>query len=274
MHEIGKNDLSSVSLLVGTGKCNANCLYCAGVPLRSYAPKRDGVINESLFRETLKNCYERGANYLSISSSGEPTLSPRAVTKTLELSHKLEREGIKSSPVNLYSNGIIIVQNKNFSNKYLPLWKDLGLTTLYITIHGITPEENAKGYGVEKYPSLEKIFSRINQSGLNIRVNTMLSKVGINSLDKVLSTVYYLKERGIQSISAWPIRDLDDKLDYLNSPKEEELFKIKEWFDNNSFPGLKLRLLNAGNSADINRNTNKMTLFPDGTLSDSWCKNG
>ena len=83
--------LNSLSLFVGTGECNAHCNHCAGVALRKYAPLEDGVIDEDLIERTVRNCYEQGARYLSISSSGEPTLSPLSVTKTLGLLQRFER---------------------------------------------------------------------------------------------------------------------------------------------------------------------------------------
>ncbi|MEK6809761.1 MAG: radical SAM protein, partial [Nanoarchaeota archaeon] len=99
---------NSLSLFVGTGRCNANCSHCAGMPLRRYAPKKDGTIDENLVYKTIKTCYEQGARHLSISSSGEPTLSPLSVTKALELIYRCRKEDIEFSPLNLYSNGIRI----------------------------------------------------------------------------------------------------------------------------------------------------------------------
>jgi len=115
--------LNSLSIFVGTAQCNGHCVHCAGVPLRKYAPKEDGVIDKDLIYRTVKECYNKGARYLSISSSGEPTLSPLAVTRTLELVNGCREEGIGFSPINLYSNGIRIGEDKSFCDKYLFLWK-------------------------------------------------------------------------------------------------------------------------------------------------------
>ncbi|MDP3027449.1 MAG: hypothetical protein Q8N63_07085, partial [Nanoarchaeota archaeon] len=89
MHEI-----NSLSIFVGTGQCNANCAHCAGEIYRKSAPTEDGVIDEDLIHKTLRSCYEKGARYLSISSSGEPTLSPLSVTKALKLVNECKKEGI------------------------------------------------------------------------------------------------------------------------------------------------------------------------------------
>jgi len=223
------NNLSSLSLFVGTSKCNGKCAHCAGIPLRKYAPTEDGIIDEKLISKTIKECYDNGARYLSISSSGEPTLSPLAVTKTLTLINNYKNAGIIFSPINLYSNGIRIGNDKNFCDKYLSLWKNLGLTTLYVTVHNINEIENAKIYGIEKYPPLELILSRIHNNNLLMRANLVLSKKTIDTAEKFIDTVTYLKNIGADYISAWPIRDQKDKLDIMLSPHKEELDKIDNW---------------------------------------------
>lgn len=261
--------LNSFSLFVGTGKCNANCGHCAGVPLRKYAPKEDGIVDEKLISETIKKCYDAGARYLSLTSSGEPLISPLSVTKTLQLVKNFEKEGMNFSPINLYSNGIRIGEDEKFCKEYLPLWKNLGLTTFYITVHNIDEKKNAEIYGVKKYPSLEKIFSRIHDNGLLVRGNIVLSKNTIYTAKDFISSVEHLEKIGIDSISAWPIRSLDDKVDYSNSPSKEEFNKMRSWVDGRDSK-IKIRLL--GEENKVNYETGKkLTLFPNGVLSNSWC---
>lgn len=267
-----KNKLNSLSLFVGTSECNGKCAHCAGIPLRKYAPKIDGIIDEELISRTIKECYSNGARYLSISSSGEPTLSPIAVTKTLTLIDNYKHEGIAFSPINLYSNGIRIGNDKEFCDEYLPLWKTLGLTTLYITVHNIDEKENAKIYGIKEYPSLKLIMSRIHDNNLLIRANLVLSKNTIDTAEKFIDTVTYLKNIGANSISAWPIRDQNDKVDLELSPLEIELDKIDNWILSNPDSKNKIKLLRE-NSKIAYTSGQKLTLFPNGILSNTWCNN-
>jgi MoaA/NifB/PqqE/SkfB family radical SAM enzyme len=265
MHEI-----TSLSLLIGTGQCNARCSHCAGMALRKYAPKIDGIIDEDLICKTIKTCYRKRARYLSISSSGEPTLSPLSVTKTLELLYGYEKEGLKFSPINLYSNGIIIGNNKNFCDKYLSYWKSLGLTTIYVTVHDIDEKENARIYGIKKYPPFNLVLSRIHNAGLLMRANLVLGRKTINSFDKFVSTVEHLKKMGVDYISAWPIRNMKDKVDKKLSLPEEELDNIENWVEEN--PSLKIRIrLPREKSKTAYQKGRKLTLFPDGSLRQNWC---
>jgi molybdenum cofactor biosynthesis enzyme MoaA len=264
------NKINSLALLVGTGQCNAHCNHCAGIIHRKYAPKKDGIINSDLIYKTIKYCYGRGARALSLSSSGEPTLSPVSVTKVLKLVYGCRKEGIEFSPINLYSNGIKIGEDKTFCDKYLYSWKDKGLTRIYITVHDIDENKNAKIYGVKSYPSLEVVSSRIHNANLLMRANLVLTKNNIGTLEKFITTIKSLKNIGMDLISAWPIRNIDDKVDLEKSPLKQELDKIQDWIQEN--PGFRkdVRLLREDNHL-LYQTGQKLTLFPDGTLSNTWC---
>lgn len=261
--------LNSLSLFVGTSECNAKCGHCAGVPLRKYAPKLDGIIDQDLIYKTIKDCYEQGARYLSISSSGEPTLSPLAVTRTMELINKCRNEGIEFYPINIYSNGIRIGVDKIFCYTYLPLWKVFGLTTVYVTIHDANEEENARVYGINSYPSLDIIISRIHNADLIMRANLVLSKRTVGTYEKFISIVEELKRKGVDYISAWSIRNKEDKVDIKLSPHEEELDRMERWIKDKNL-NQKIRLLREKNKLAY-KTGQKLTLFPDGTLSNTWC---
>lgn len=261
--------LESLSLFVGTGECNGRCNHCAGKVHRKYAPKEDGVVNENLFYETLNSSYEQGARHLSLSSSGEPTLSPESVTKTLKLVHDLREEKIEYSPITLYSNGIRIGEDKEFCDTYLRLWKTYGLTTIYLTVHDIDERENARIYNIEKYPNLETVIRRIQNADLNVRANIILSKDIMNSYEKFTTTVNYLNNLGVTSISAWPIRNMQDELDAESAIPESELGKIREWVKEQTLD-IKIKLMDE-TSRTLYLSGKKLTLFPDGKLSGTWC---
>ena len=262
MHEI-----NSLGIFIGTGFCNGRCKHCAGVPLRKYAPKNDGLIDKELISRTIIDCYKKGARSITISSSGEPTLSPLAVTKLLYLLKELNNENIVFDKINLYTNGIRIGIDKKFSDEYLPKWKYLGLTHIYLTVHNIDEKKNAEIYGVKYYPSLKLIIKRIKVADLILRVNLVLSKYTINNLSSFKKTALYLTKIGADSISAWPIRGLDDKRDKRLSPSNFELVRIHRWVKQNN---LNIRLLLDSNRSDYALGK-KLTLFPNGILSSSWC---
>jgi molybdenum cofactor biosynthesis enzyme MoaA len=227
------------------------------------------VVDEARIEEVLRDCHKRGARYLSLSSSGEPTLSPKSVTRVLEIVHALSDEGVNFSPINLYTNGIRIGNDKKFAERFLPLWRNLGLTTLYVTVHSIDRKKNAQVYGVEKYPELQTIFSRIHSADLKIRANVMLSRMTVCTSLEFVRTISHL-ETLVDSISAWPVRGQDDKVDTALAPIEKELGMMKEWVNQRSGHVCRVRLL-WNKSPVTNGDPKKLTLFPNNVLSSTWC---
>lgn len=264
------NSLTSLALFVGAGKCNANCRHCAGKIHRKNMPKLDGIIDEELVSRTLRECYMRGARQLSISSGGEPTLSPVSVTKALRLADECRQEGMAYSPISIYSNGIRIGMDKKFCSEYLGLWKSLGLARIYVTVHDTDEKKNAEFYGIKEYPLLETVISRIHEAGLLMRANMVLSKNNIGTYEMFVSIVERLKAINADMISAWPVRGADDKLDLEACPPESEMNRIRQWAKDKKC----YNIIILGDKERIVYETGqKLTLFPGGKLSNTWCNN-
>ena len=98
----------------------------------------------------------------------------------------------------------------------------------------------------------------------------MLSKRAISTEEEFVSMIKHLLNLGVNDISAWPIRDLNDKPDLTLSPRESELDRIEKWIEANQDPKHKIRLLRE-NSKIRYQLRQKLTLFPDGSLSNKWC---
>ena len=229
------------------------------------------MIDNNLIRKTLEDCYARGARSLSLTGSGEPTLSPGSVTRALSIVDNLRAENIVYSSIHLYTNGIRIGTDDAFCNEYLLLWRNKGLDTLYITVHDIDERRNAQVYGVASYPPLTTVFSRAHEAGLAVRANMMLSKNTVHTLDDFVSSVEYLRYIGADRIAAWPVRGLDDRPDATRGPSPEEFERIGAWVREH---GVEYNVsLSGEESRAVYRSGAKLTLFPDGTLSSEWCNN-
>ncbi|MGV8141828.1 MAG: radical SAM protein [Candidatus Woesearchaeota archaeon] len=262
-------NLDSLALIVGTGRCNAKCKHCAGIPLRKWAAKHDGEMDEKLVYDTLLKCYERGARKLAINSSGEPTLSPITMTKTLQMIKGLEPQEIKFDSIHVYSNGIKIGEDEEFCKQYLPIWRDCGLDTIYVTVHNIDNKKNAQVYGVEKYPPLEKSISRIHDAKMQMRANMVLCKDTTYTCNELVESIKYLSSIGADKISAWPVRDMYDNLDLINAPSLDEMKKMQKWILEN--PKYNARVI-LEEDRNVYSDGLKLTLFQNGRLSNSWCR--
>lgn len=262
------NKIKSLGIFVGTGRCNARCKHCAGVPLRQYALKIDGTDNFPFIEKNIRECYFRGARSISLSSSGEPTLSERSVSNVLCLLNKLRiDDGLIFNNINLYSNGIRIGSDDSFL-KTLEWWSKLGLQTIYITVHDTNSWYNAKRYNVYKYPSLPFIISRIHDCHIKVRANLILGQNNIHSFAAYKINVLDLINMGVDSIASWKVRDLDDKISLKNAIDSYQFDLIREWVNLADFP-IPVRLY----EEEKRQYTygQKLTLFQNGVLSNTWC---
>jgi wyosine [tRNA(Phe)-imidazoG37] synthetase (radical SAM superfamily) len=259
---------SGLGLFIGAGKCNANCKHCAGLIHRSSSPKKDGIIDYDLIKNTIIKCHQQGARSLSISCSGEPTLSPISISITLELIKNLADNGYKYDKIHLYSNGIRIGNDIEFVKEYLPAWKILGLDSIYLTVHSSNEKENAKIYGVKEYPSLLEIVKRIHSFNLKVRANLVLGIGVIETFEQFKSTVDDLIRYNVDGISSWQLRDVNDEMDIINSISKKEFDEICDWVVQTR----NVTLYQEKEHSEMYSKNQKLTLFPDGKLSNKWCK--
>src|SRR3989344_1244659 len=124
----------SVSALVGDGRCNANCGFCAGKYLRPQAKENKNY--DKNLEAAIKLSARYGGWSLSFTGSGEPTCDPEALTRALKIYRKCAKEGAFFPNVNLFSNGILFSSDV-FCNKYLPEWRELGLTNVAVSIYSV-----------------------------------------------------------------------------------------------------------------------------------------
>ena len=167
--------------------------------------------------------------------------------------------------VSLYSNGVRIGTDEAFCQQWLPFWKDLGLDWVKITVHDVNEVRNAKHYGIPEYPPLRMVFSRIHDAGLRVRANLLLSRETIGTCEDFIKNANHLREIGVDSISAWALRGMDDEVDPALSPSTEELDKMELWGMTASF------IVKISRSREGYLTNQKMTLFQNGVLSSKWC---
>ena len=113
------------------------------------------------------------------------------------------------------------------------------------------------------------ILTRIHAADLLARANLVLRRETIDTFDKFRSTVEKLGEIGFDSISAWPIRNAQDNVDPELAPPQNELELMGKWVEEQG-KNSGIRLLGEGNRV-VYETGQKLTLFPDGTLSNTWC---
>ena len=221
----------SVSALVGNGDCNANCGFCAGKYLRPEAKGDKQAYNRNL-EAAIKLSARYGGWSLSLTSSGEPTCDPNALTRALEVYQKCTDQGAYFPNVNLFTNGILF-GDKEFCDKYLDSRRELGLNNVAISIHDPDEKKQAKVYGLKKYPSLEKISENIREHGLGVRGTLLLRKEGVDSAVKYKHAVDELIDKSFDNITSWPIGNPDGTR-CKDTPARLGLLGIRMWLWGNT----------------------------------------
>ena len=192
--------------------------------------------------------------------------------------------------VNLFTNGILL-GDKDFCNKWLPIWKELGLTNIAVSIHSTEPDEQAQAYGLNKsqYPNFNDVFSNIRTHGLGVRCTLLLSKKYIGESDRYVNSVkdlIYFYD--VKNITSWPVGNPDGtKNEY--SPSWYGLWTIRRWLNRNAklchshswsggvfdYDGNILRLTDYVTKHDPKKNfVRQLVVFQDGLTTYSWIKEG
>jgi len=275
----------SVSALVGNGSCNANCSFCAGKYLRPEAKEN------KLYYKNLEAAIKLSARYggwsLSLTSSGEATCDPEALTRALEVYDRCAKQGAYFPNVNLFSNGILF-GDEDFCNTYLDTWRELGLNNVAISIHEVEEDKQAEVYGVESYPKLETIVENIERHGLGVRATLLLRKDGIDNYKKYHEAVDTLISKGIKNITSWPIGNPDNSRNRF-TPRRRDLLGIRAWLKLNAkichghvwgggvydYHGNILRYTNYVTKHNPHKDfVRQLVVFQDGTVAYSWIREG
>lgn len=275
----------SVSALVGSKACNGNCSFCAAKDLRKDAPENNKM--PCTFKPALKLSARYGGWSLSLTSSGEPTCSPEAVTNALKDYQEVAQEGAYFPNVNLFTNGILF-GNDEFCKKYLPVWKKLGLTAVAVSIHELTEKGQAKIYGLKEYPRFTKIFNNIKKYDLQVRATVLLRKGGIDNPNTYQTSIEMLRNAGVENITSWPIGNPDNSRNE-HTPSRWNLLKIRLWLRKNAklchghvwgggvydYKGTLVRITDYVTKHNPNSNyVRQLVVFQDGTVAYSWIKEG
>jgi molybdenum cofactor biosynthesis enzyme MoaA len=223
----------------------------------------DGADDFENIEKVLRDSYAAGARSLSLSGSGEPTLSPLSVERTLEIVAKLRLEDKQFTQVNLYTNGLKfgVVDNWWVIDR-LKHWKKLGLTHIYLTLHSLYERRNAEAYGLINYPMIQDVLQPIFKADLKVRANIVLTKRNVHGFEELVNGLHIY---GVYLCSAWPVRSIkQDIVDEKLAPTPEQMKKVAAFCKENNV------VLHSGENTEYAEG-DKLTLFPNGLLSSSWC---
>lgn len=215
----------SVTALLDSSTCNANCSFCSTKALR-----QDTVLDSKIpatFKSALMLSARYGGYTLTLTGSGEPTCSPHAVTKALKKYAEVSHLGAFFPNVVLESNGIMLA-NEFFCEAYLPRWKYLGLTAISVSIHDISEDGQARACGINFYPSFQKIFENIRKHGLQCKTTILLRNGAIDNAVMFQKAINMLQSYGVHNVTGLMIGDTGGTRNEL-SLTNKGIQSIKKW---------------------------------------------
>ncbi len=281
------------SIIAGTGACNASCPFCVskmtGIKALGLHPQ---PINWRNFEKAARLAKDYFVGSVMITGKGEPTLFPDQITSYLE-----HLEPYKFPLIDLQTNGINLISQKNRYESYLKKWYDLGLSWIAISIIHYIPEENHKVYNpyAKEYIDLPKLVKHLKSFGYSVRFSVTMHKGAIDTPRKVLKIIEFAKSLGVEQLTlrkiAKPtVSENDDigKWTKKHFLSETKLYLIKAFIEK-----IGHRLLTTGHNAgiyDVNGQnvclTNALTIdadpsqirqlifFPDGRIKFDWQYSG
>ncbi len=282
----------SVSIMVGSAECNARCGYCGGHGHRQDAlSSSEGTLRN--LRTALLLCHKslNGGWSISLTGSGEPTLSPVAVTKTLEGIDALRKEGVSFPTINLFTNGISIVNDPAMRAEWLPKWRELGLTHVAISVHSTDLCANRNAYNLADdypFPELSEILDVVRRCGLTPRVTLLLRRHGVSNWRQLRHELEVLRSLGVNLVTSWALVKPDGKRSAY-TPRRVDLLGIRlglllhaervlghpwgggVW----AYRGISFRLTTyVTRFRPRDRFIRQLVLFQDGRVSYSWFQDG
>ena len=278
------NKIYSVSAVLGGPNCNAKCPSCAGQVLRPMASNQQQESWHKAPRNIVpasRLALNYGAWSLALTSSGEPTLYPDAITDTLKT---LKDNGVQWPFINLFTNGVLLAKNK------LPLkeWKELGLTSIALSVHHTDSKRNALAYGFDSMYEIPDAIKIIRDAGLSARIVLLLGKNNIGTLDEYVKNLNQLKEWKAGLITSWEIKANNGQR-IEQTPSRWEMLKIRAWLLAKTDPvmghvwggmvrnykGMNIRLTDyVSKHSPRNDYIRQLVLLPDGKVSYSWFQQG
>lgn len=278
-------NIYSVSAVIGSSACNGNCKFCAGKYLRAEANTTPQYWKN--YETAIKLCARLNGWSLSLTSSGEPTCDPNAVTKALEVYTKCANEGAYFPNVNLFSNGILFADSE-FCEQWLARWRELGLTNIAVSIHSTNNAKQAEAYGLTHYPEFKTIFENIKKYGIGLRCTLLLRKGEVDNATRYRDAVRALIAMGANNITSWSVGNPDGTRNEF-TPSRLGLLSIRLWLKRHAvlchghvwgggvydYEGNILRLTDYVTKHNPKKNfVRQLVVFQDETIAYSWIRKG
>lgn len=219
--------IQTYSILVGTKACNACCHYCVAkmtpgfnIPqekpkIHWFPPVGIPEINWKNFETGCKFAAKSDVSTVLITGKGEPTLFPYQITDYLE------RLQAHSFPfIELQTNGIALFQEHNRYDSCLEKWRELGMTTVAISVVHYKDQKNKEIFQPEgNYMNLFILIEKLHSLGFSVRLSVVMIKDYIDSINEVKNLVTFAKGNQVEQLT----------IRHVEQPEKGGSLAIRKW---------------------------------------------
>jgi len=215
--------ISTLSLVVGDGRCNASCPYCISrmtgkeevertVQNADYDPVR--------FHKACMLAEKTGCTTALITGKGEPTLYPGTILNYTVMAYREFHIPI----IELQTNGRLLHQSNYWS--WLSSWKKAGLDRIAVSVvHYDDAINNKFMFGGRAYSDLGHLMKIIKSEGFSRRITVTLVKGGIDTPKKVYNMIAWAAITGVEQLS----------FGWLANPDPESITETHQWVKEHDF---------------------------------------
>ena len=195
--------IQTFSIIAGSNACNARCPFCVSkmTPPQGVEQKVPEVDwrNFGIAGRLAQQC---GVTTAMITGKGEPTLFPDQLTSYLEALQELEFPFIE-----LQSNGIRFLTQKERYEPYLRHWYELGLTTVAVSI---VHHDSARNHEVylphrEAYIDLPELIDHLHACGLSVRLAGILAGGYVDDVDGMMGLIGFARKHEVEQLTLRPV---------------------------------------------------------------------
>jgi molybdenum cofactor biosynthesis enzyme MoaA len=195
--------IQTFSILAGSEACNARCPFCISKmtpPLN--VPLKEPDVNWRNFRIACNLALRCGVTTVMFTGKGEPTLFPDQITKYLNALQEF-----RFPIIELQSNGILFVEQRDRYSDYLQAWYELGITTIAISVVHYLPEKNHLIYlpHRDRYLDLPALIQMLHDHKFSVRLATIMANGFIDDRQDLQELVTFAKEHQVEQLTVRPI---------------------------------------------------------------------
>ena len=208
---------STLCLVAGNELCNARCPFCIAkmTPARALG-KTKPVVDWRNFKKAASLARKGGVSSVMITGKGEPTLFPEQISDYLRALQEFNFEFI-----DLQTNGLLFIDQRQKYETYLKEWYDLGLTTIALSVTHYLAERNREIYSPNRsaYISLPKLIDLLHEHHFTARLVCIMLKDYIDSAAEISKLIEFSRQNEVEQLSLQPV----------NIPNETRNSEVARW---------------------------------------------